>query len=395
MNRLRRFVLRVIALFRRSRLERELDEELRSHLEMLTEENLRKGMSPEEARYAALRGFGGVERVKEIYREQRGLPMIETLVQDLRYGLRVLRRSPGFTAVAILTLALSIGANTAIFTLTDAVLLKVLPVKQPEQLIELMTVFSGKPFNSFSYQALQQLREHNRSLSGLIASSNSQFYTIVEGAPPGRVEGQYVTGDFFELLGVSAALGRAIVPEDDRFGAPSAVAVISHGYWARRFGLDPAVLGKQLIVEGVPLTIVGVTGPKFSGVQVGMRTDLWVPLSAEPLMRRPSLTSSAGYKWLQLLGRLKPGASLEQARADLNVIFQQSVIEPELALMTEPEAKCRGLNWQLRVEPAGNGLSHLRQQFSKPLLILTAVVGMVLLIACANLANLLLARATA
>jgi predicted permease len=316
--------------------------------------------------------------------------------QDFRFAIRMLRKNPGFTAVAALTLALGIGANTAIFTLMDAVMLKNLPVKQPEQLIELLTG-SGDPgakiYNSFSWHAFQHWRERNQSLSGLIASSNSRFYCVVEGAPPERVAGQYVTGDFFSMLGVSSVIGRMIAPDDDRFGAPNAVAVISDGYWARRFGRDVSAVGKRIVVEDVPLTIVGVAPAEFFGLQVGSRVDLWAPLATEPLMRRTSWTSSSGYKWLQLVGRIKPGVSLDQARADLELLFRPAVIEPEQALQITPETRRMVLNWKLRVEPAGAGLSQLRRQFSKPLTVLMVVVGMVLLIACANLANLLLARA--
>jgi predicted permease len=322
--------------------------------------------------------------------------------QDFRFAFRMMRKNPGFTAVAVLTLALGIGPNTAIFSLMDAVMLKRLPVKQPEQLIELMTAhsvgpafISGKAYNSFSYPALQHLRQHNRSLSGLVASSNSRFYCVVEGVPPERVAGQYVTGDFFSVLGVSSVIGRTITSDDDRFGAPNPVAVISDGYWARRFGRNPAVLGKGIVVENVPLTIVGVIPEQFFGTQVGSRVDLWAPLSTEPLMRQPSWTSSAGPKWLQLIGRLKPGVSLEQARADLDILFRPAVIERELALQLTPEVRQAALSLKLRVESASNGLSGLRRQFSKQLAVLMVIVGLVLLIACANLANLLLARAAA
>jgi putative ABC transport system permease protein len=315
--------------------------------------------------------------------------MFGSVRQDLRFAFRMMRKNRGFTAVAVLTLALGIGANTAIFTLMDAVMLKRLPVKQPDQLIELMTD------SSFSYSAFQYLRQHNRSLTGLIASSDSRFYCVVEGAQPERVEGQYVTGDFFSVLGVSAMIGRTITSDDDRFGSPNAVAVISDDYWARRFGRAHDVVGKPIVVENVPLTIVGVIPMEFFGIQVGKHIDLWAPLSTEPLMRQPSLTSSAGYKWLQLIGRLKPGVSLEQARAELDILFRPAVIETELALQLTPEFRQRALSMRLRVESASNGLSGLRRQFSKPLAVLMIIVGLVLLIACANLANLLLARAAA
>jgi predicted permease len=386
--------------------EAEITEELSQHLEDRYGESLASGATPEEASRAALAELNSAELLaRELRLVERSAPrepvvlgsnwrgdMFGGLWQDLRFAVRMLLKNPGFTVVAALTLALGIGANTAIFTLMDAVLLKRLPVKQPEQLIEPMMV-SGKTYNSFSWQAFQHWRQRNQSLSGLIASSNSRFYCVVEGAAPERVAGQYVTGDFFSVLGVSPAIGRMITPGDDRFEAPNAVAVISDGYWSRRFGRDPEALGKRIVVEDVPLTIVGVAPAEFFGLQVGSRVDLWAPLATEPLMRRPSLTSSVGYKWLQLVGRMKPGISLDQARADLDLLFRPAVIEPELALQTGPEAERRGLDWRLKVEPAGNGLSLLREQFSKPMAILMVIVGLVLLIACANLANLLLTRA--
>jgi predicted permease len=387
---------RLRALFRRESVLRDIEEELRVHVEMETETNIKRGMPPNEARAAALKSFGNPVRNTERGYDIRGGGWLETLWQDLRYGARMLMKNPGFTLVAALTLALGIGANTAIFTLMDAVLLKNLPVKQPEQLIELMTGYGApgsKVYNSFSWQAFQHWHQHNQSLSGLIANSNDRFYCVVEGAAPERVAGQHVTGDFFSVLGVSPIIGRTITPDDDRFGAPNAVAVISDAYWARRFGRDPAAVGKRIVVEDVPLTIVGVAPAEFFGLQVGSHIDLWAPLATEPLMRQRSFTSSAGYKWLQLVGRLKPGVSLDQARADLDILFRSAVIEQELALQITPETRHNVLNAKLLVEPAGNGLSQLRRQFSKLLAVLMVIVGLVLLVACANLANLLLARA--
>ncbi len=390
--------------------EAEIVEEMAQHLDDRYAELLSGGATPEEAYRAALAELSESEILsRELRRVERSAAqepvvlgsnwrgnMFSSLWQDLRFAIRMLRRNPGFTVVAALTLALGIGANTAIFTLMDAVLLKNLPVKQPEQLIELMTGSSdpgARLYNSFSWQAFQVWRQRNQSLTGLVAGSNSRFYCVVEGSAPERVAGQYVTGDFFSVLGVPPAIGRMIAPDDDRFGAPNSVAVISDGYWARRFGRDPAALGKRIVVEDVPLTIVGVAPAEFFGLQVGSRVDLWAPLATESLMRRRSFTSSAGYKWLQLVGRLKPGVSLDQARADLDILFRPAVVEPELALQITPETRRGVLNSKLRVGSAGAGLSQLRRQFSKPLAVLMVVVSLVLLIACANLANLLLARA--
>jgi predicted permease len=387
-----KLLLRMRSLFQRPQLERELDDELRFHLGQQIEENIAAGMNPEAAQFAARRTIGGFAQIKEGCRDMRRVNLIQNLLQDLRYAARMLRRSPGFTAVAAMSLALGIGANTAIFSLIDALLLKTLPVRQPEQLVELLTVFGTEPSNAFSYPALQYFRDRNHVLTAVFATSRDRFYTVMEGKEPERVDGQYATGNFFEALGVSPILGRTIIPEDDRSGNAN-VAVISYGYWQRRFALDPHVLGKRITVENIPCTIVGVTPPEFFGVQVGSRTDLWIPLSTA-MMRDPSFANSAASKWLQLMGRLKPGVSLERARADLAVIFQQAVIGEELALNNEPAAKRRILTWRLQLEKAGSGLSALRRQFSRPLVVLMGIVGLVLLIACANVANLLLARAT-
>src|SRR5262245_21694700 len=251
--------------------EGEIVEELSQHLEDRYAELSLRGVAPDEAYCEALAELSNGELLaRELRRVEKQVApepltlgtdrrrnMVIGLWQDLRYGARMLMRQPGFTLIAVLTLALGIGANTAIFTLMDAVLLKSLPVKQPEQLVAPMMV-SGKAYNSFSWQAFQHWRQRNQSLSGLIASSNSRFYCVIQGAAPERVAGQYVTGDFFSVLGVSPSIGRMITPDDDRFGAPNGVEVISDGYWARRFGRDRAALGKRIVVENVPLTIVGV-----------------------------------------------------------------------------------------------------------------------------------------
>ncbi|HEV2177153.1 MAG TPA: ABC transporter permease [Terriglobia bacterium] len=425
-TRLRTLVSRLASLFRIRQREQELDQELRAHLEMLIEENQRRGMTSEEARYAALRSFGGVEQVKEEYREQRGLPMIETLIADLRYGLRQLRRSPGFTAVAILTLALGIGANTAIFSLIDAVLLKMLPVRSPQQLLLLkwashgwaegiMNGISGNmdedksgrtTSTSFAYPGYEQIRTHNQVFSGVLAlAGNGSDLNVGYKGEPGRAEGELVSGTFFSTLGVEPILGRALAPDDDRIGARPA-AVISYGYWERRFGRDPGVLGRTITVNSVPVTIVGVSPPEFYGVQPGRAVEVWLPLHAQPQVEPrwspgpPEATPAGESKpaatlfeardqwWVLIMGRLKPGVSEQQARAELDVLLQQSM-SPDVKPATKPETIPH-----LDVEPGSKGLDELRGEFSKPLFVLMTVVGLVLLIACANVANLLLARAT-
>jgi hypothetical protein len=211
-----------------------------------------------------------------------------------------------------------------------------------------------------------------------------------EGFERERLDGEYVVGSFFPVLGVKPAIGRLIGPEDDHMGAGSAVAVVSWAYWRSRFNLDPAILGKRILVEDVPVTVVGVTARDFSGLQVGFRQDLWLPLAMEPMIRRPSYTSSARNWWLLLVGRLKPGVSIEQARAEMALLYGQ-VIEDELKTHDDPGLR----KWTIELEPAGAGLSLLRDQFAKPLLLLMAVVSLLLLIACTNVASMLLARGAA
>src|SRR6266568_1096048 len=421
MARLRVLISRLLGLVRKRRLEQELNEELRAHLEMLAEENLRKGMSPEEARTAALRSFGGVEQVKEAWREQRGLPMIETFIQDVRYGARQLRRSPGFTVVAVLTLALGIGANTAIFSLIDAVMMKVLPVRQPEQLVLLNWVSKGQPYliqgydgdsytdktgrstgTSFSYPIFEAIRARNNRFSDVLGFADAdQPMNLNAAGLSDLAKGEYVSGNYFSMLAVSAALGRTIVSSDDRAGA-APVAMISYAYWTSRFGRDSSVVGKAIAVNGVPFTLVGVAAPEFFGLQSGRPTDAWIPLSThmqvDPgwsrwLPKGETVFSARSEWWVLIMGRLRPEVTAEQARASLDVIVRQEAQGVELPPPAERNPDRSLQPPTIELEPASGGLDVLRREFSQPLFVLMSVVGLVLLIACANVANLMLARA--
>jgi predicted permease len=386
----RRELSRLGALYRRSKLADDLEEEIRCHLQMEKRENLESGMPPEEAHYAALRRFGNVTLAQERSREVWGWNWLEDLAQDVRYGLRMLARNPGFTAVAVLTLALGIGANTAIFSLLNTLMLRMLPVRDPGQLVEFLELYPGDPpVNGYGFKAYQFMRDHNHVLSGLISASNSYFPPPFrvrrDGFEPEKVEGEYVSGNYFPLLGVKPALGRLIGPEDDSTAAtPPPVAVVSWSYWKGRFDLDPAILGKRITVEDVPLTIVGVAPRGFFGIEVGYRPEIWVPLATEAIIHRT--TRRVG---VRLMGRLKPGGSIEQARAEMELLYRQTF--DEAALRKDPQLR----TIKLDVEPAGAGLSHLRYQFGKPLLFLMAIVGLLLLIACTNVASMLLARGAA
>src|SRR5437867_492150 len=329
---LRVSLLRLTALFRKGRLEQELDEELRSHLELLVEENQRMGMSPEEARYAALRSFGGVAQVKEAYREQGGLPIMETLVQDLRYGARTLRKSPGFTAVAVLTLALGIGANTAIFSMLDAVLLRMLPVEDPERLVVVgftSPEWPNAPGTAFSYPMYQDLRDRSQVFSGMLAYASVPL-SANSGDRTERVSGQLVSGNFFSVLGVKPLLGRSLSDEDNKTPGAHPVAVLSYNYWKNRLAGDRNLVGKTFDLNSYPFTVVGVAPPDFFGVEVGIAPDIWLPMMMQAqlmpqteLMPGFSLLSDSGTRWLRIIARLNPGTNEPQARVATDVLFQQ------------------------------------------------------------------------
>src|SRR5258708_10116455 len=272
-------------------------------------------------------------------------PNLESFWQDARYGARTLRKSPGFTAATILTFALGIGANTAIFTLVNALLLQLLPVRNPTQLVELLHRFPDEPaFNGFSGEAFEILRDQNHVFSGLIAVTHEPF-KIRDTSEQHEVPGGYVDGAFFPVLGLKPALGRLIGPDDDRSDDPSPVAVVSWSYWKRNFNSDPAILGKQIHVEDVPVAIVGVTPRGFLGLSQLFTQDIWLPLSMQKLTHPTVL----GWGSLALVGRLKPGVSIEQARAEMTVLFHSALQAPN------PNPFLR--NMKLELDPAATGLS--------------------------------------
>src|SRR5262245_18244283 len=397
-RQIRGWLMRLFGLFNRGRREREFAEELESHLTLHTEDNLRAGMSPDEARRVAIIKLGGVTLTTELYREQGGLPMIEIISQDLRFGLRMLRKSPGFSLIAILTLALGVGASTAIFSLIDAVLLKRLPVKQPEQLALFRHADSRAVMTRFASSAYRQFREQNEVCSGVLAYHPLRLTVSVENSTEPAVAGQLVSGNYYAVLGVNAALGRTIASDDDRAPGESPVCVISHNYWRRRFAGDPAVVGKTIHIGGSPFVIIGVTPPEFFGLEVGSSLDISVPLMMQQQVMpgiRSYVDGADPNSFFSVMGRLRPGAITPQAQAGLSVLYRQLCAEYAASNWGFKFTPYLWLEEKLVLESGGRGLSELRWQFSRQLLALMIVVALVLAVACANVAGLLLARAVA
>jgi putative ABC transport system permease protein len=386
-----RFIVRRI--IHRRRAERELDEEIRAHLEMEIERNIADGMSPEDARLAARRSFGSVALSKEDSRAMWGLGSLEILWQDLRYGVRMLLKNPGFTTIAVLTLALGIGANTAIFTLLDKVLIRPLPVDQPQQLVTFVEDAGGAP-GIFSYPLYTELRDRNDVLSGVVAYEQGPF-SLSDGNATERVIGQIVSGNYFGALGVRPALGRFFLPEEDRSPGTHPVIVISHGLWRRRFGADPAVLGKTVSVNGYPFTVVGVAPPEFTGTTLGAVNDLYVPImmQAQTGPGRNGVLNNRNWGWLSLIGRLKPNVSREQAQAALATPVEDA--NKTFPGNPDKDADRMGDPTKVFLMDGSRGHTDRVKDLSLPLKLLMGVVGFILLIACANVANLLLARASA
>ena len=376
MSTVRQWLLRLFGSFRGNvRNDGELVEELETHLQFEIDELVRRGMSLNDARREALIRAGGIERAKEAYREQRSLPLIENLRRDIGYAGRALRRSPVFTAVAVATLALGIGANTALFSIFSSLILRPLPVREPDSLALLA-------YGSWSYPIWEEINAREALFDGAFAWSQERF-DLSTGGQSDLVDGSYVSGRIFEVLGVSATRGRMITPEDDfGAGADGPVAVISDRLWRQRFSSANDVVGSQLNVQSVPFTIVGVMPPGFFGPDVGRMADVMLPLAAEPLVRgEESRLLSVGSSWLQFIVRLKPGQTIEQTTAALRA-SQAEIIETATWDITEP----------LTLVPAATGRSALRGQLQTPLSAMVVAVGLVLLVACANLASLILAR---
>ena len=329
---------------------------------------------------------------------------MDTLWQDLRYGIRTLVKNPGFTVIAVMTLALGLGANTAIFSITDQILLRMLPVEKPEEIVVLRSPgpksgrvsSDGDPATSFSYPMYKEIRDKNNVFAGLLARYPVSLSVAGEGQTE-RAEGELVSGNYFEVLGVRPALGRLFTDEDDRVAGEGTVVVLSHGYWSRHFGADPNILNKAITVNNVLMTVVGVAREGFTGVQVGQTPELFIPMTMKAKMT-PNWDGLNEHKdyWLAIIGRLKPGLTAEQAEKAFAPIYGQILEEVlPLAGRFSPEGQQRFLTKPMLLDPGSRGRPILQRDTKAPLFILMGMVVLVLLIACANVANLLMARGAA
>jgi predicted permease len=407
-SRLRRNVSQLSNLFGNNRAEEELAREVASHLTLLADDFERRGMSPEEARLAAKRAYGGVEQAKQAHRDERSLLWIEQTTQDLRYALRMLAKSPGFAAIAILTLALGIGANSAIFSVIDAVMLRALPAEDPQRLV----IFSWSSHHepklrghsmygdcdddnhtrdcAFSVPFYEALRSRTNTFSGVAAFAGPLEVDFSGNGPANIARGEYVSGDYFSTVGAKTILGRPLDAADDAPTASPAI-VLDYGYWQRAFGADPSAVGRTVRLNNVDVAIVGVAEPGFTSLTPGKRQDFFMPLSLAKRVRserwgtEDRLSDPASW-WVVLAGRLKPGVSIEQTQAEATTLLNAEVSHAAKPIFSEGDAPT------LRLSPAREALNGESRQIAAMLELIMTAVGFVLLIACANVAGLILAR---
>ena len=393
---IRTLALRLRSLFLRSRVEDELDAEFSYHLDRQAERFIEQGLTPDEARAAARRAIGGLDQRKEECRDARRVRWIENAVRDLRHATRALRRNPGFTAVAILSLSLGIGANTAIFQLLDAIRLRSLPVANPQELAEILPAGGHNGMgltNGFASEMTnplwEQVRDRQEAFSGVFAWGATGFL-LGRGAEARNVGGLWVSGEMFSVLRVAPFRGRLIAADDDRRGCGPGRAVISYPFWRGYFDGSDSAVGSMLTIFGKPIEVIGVTPPEFFGLEIGKQFDVALPICSAAAWGN-SLDQRHVW-WLTVMGRLKPGWTLARASERLRAI------SPTVFAATEPPgypASSREIyrKFQLTAQPAGSGISRLRGMYERSLWLLLGITALVLLIACANLANLMLARA--
>jgi len=398
MRAVQRFFGRLISSTKVQKDEERLQAEIEEHLALQTAENLRAGLSPTEARRQAVLKFGAVESIKETYRDQRGLPFLETLIQDARYALRRLRKSPAFTITAVLTLALGIGATTSIFTLVHAVIMKSLAVANPGELYRLgkesrCCYWGGysqvKEFSLVSYDLYKHFKDNTKGFAELAAFSASEDLFGVRRAGSGDAAqtypGEYVSGNYFNMFGLTAYTGRLLSPRDDRAGAPP-VAVMSYRLWQQSYGLDPLVIGAVFNLDDKPFTVVGITPPGFFGDTLrDTPPDFFMPLATEG-----DSVNQSGTHWLDLIGRIQPGATPASIEAQMRVELKQWLRSHWSEM--GPNDRAKFPEQTLFLAPGGAGITSMREEYEHWLQILMMVSGFVLLIVCANVANLMLVR---
>jgi predicted permease len=393
--------MRLMRFFRRGHWDEERARELEAYIAQEIDDNVARGMTREQARAAAYRKLGNPTLIREDIYTMNSLGFIESIWQDLRYGIRLLARNPTFAVVAILTLALGTGANTAIFQLVDAVRLRTLPVADSDRLVEVRVRSAKGRTGSFisnrpmlSSPLLDRIRAEQQVFSSMLAWG-SATWNLSSGGEVRPAQGLYVSGDYFPTLGVAAEAGRLFTPDDDVRGCAAPGVVLSHAFWRREFGGNRNVVGQPITLDGHKLDIVGVAPAWFTGVDVGRTFDVAVPTCADPLFRGArAATGKPDFWWLAAFGRMKPGVGLEQVNAQLDAISKgifEATVSPRYGVQDANDYR----EMKLYANPAATGVSSLRGSYNDPLSILLAVTGLVLLIACANLANLMLARATA
>ncbi|MFZ0414062.1 MAG: ABC transporter permease [Candidatus Acidiferrales bacterium] len=385
-------------LFRREKQDTQLDSELRFHVEQQIADLIAEGVAPAEARRRALAQFGGVEHIKEDCREARGTHFIDTLLQDIRFAFRILRKTPLVTSIAIISLALGIGANTAIFSLIDAVMLRMLPVQDPEQLVEILfrspTASRLRP--NVTNPIWEQVRDHQDAFASVFAWRSTDF-DLADGGQENTIPGVYASGDYFTSLGVRPAAGRLLTASDDVRGC-SGAAVLGYGYWQSHYAGAESAIGSFIQLNGYSFPIVGVAQRGFSGIDIGTSLGVAIPICAEAILDgKDSSLDVRDDWWLGMMGRLKPGTSVEQVGAHMKVLSQPlfgAVVPQDWPSKSQDIFR----KYTFAVLPAATGAGGpfaLRAHYRQPLEILMFVVGLVLLIACANIASLLLARSAA
>ena len=392
--------LRLRSLLHRADVESEMHDELRDHLDREISRLIEQGVPPDKARRLAQRSMGTLETVKEHLRETRRVGLVEDSLRDVQYAVRVLRRTPGFAIVAILSLALGIGANTAIFQLLDAVRLRSLPVERPRELAIVQIAQRGWPsgsyatrYSDFTYAQWERFKRDQQAFTQVLAWAHQTFDLADRGESRFAENGLWVSGGFFNVLGVRPAAGRLFTDEDDRRDCGAPGVVLSHAFWEREFGGRRDAIGETLTVQGRTLPVIGVSERSFTGVEVGRSFDFAVPLCAQPLLSSRSWLNTRDQWWLAVMGRRAAAVSLEQATASLQSI-SPSIFRETLPADYSADDATRYLAFQLEAVDGATGYSQLRDQYAVPLWILLSIAGLVLAIACANLANLLLARFT-